>query len=241
MRKLTCTIPLNYQGMVELDTNFGGTSNWVKLAAGITGIIPANNDSVDQKQYIDGQGFGSSDVIGMQITLAVAGDRFLTDAAQNFIFDNQYEIGCGRKTQCRITEAEGKFKVCGCTIANIVPPSGESANKKAFTFEIHFNGRPTFSPATSAPALTSTVADGSVSGSTSFTATPKSGNTFGYLLTASAPTTPNLLAYVNVYAYTSGDPIAAAVGQILNMVELDINKRVAKYAKATLTSGEILA
>jgi len=240
MAQLTCSIPLNYQGMVELDSNFGGTENWVKLATGINNIAPANNDSIDQKTYMDGEGFGSTDVIGMQLTLAVAGDRVLTDDAQNFVFENQYELGCGRKTQCRVTDSEGNYKLGGCTICNIVPPGGDAPSKGAFTFEIHFNGKPELFTATSAPALSATVAAGTVSGTTSATLTLGDGVSFGYLLTASEATA-NALAYVNVNAYTSGNNVTAKEGQYLNLVELDANKRVVTFVSHLLTSAEILA
>jgi hypothetical protein len=240
MDNLNCNeIPLNYKGLFEIDTNYGGTPNWVKLAQGITDITPANNDVVDEKYYYDGQGHGSSDVVGMHKIYTVTGDRILSDEAQNFVFANEDEIGCSRKTQFRATSADGIRKSGPCTIANITPPGGAANSKGAFTFEIHMNGKPTVTPATTAPALTAVVAVGTASGTTKFTATPDAGNTLGYLLTASTPTAPNLYASVNVLAYTSGDNIPASVGQVLNMVELDSNGRVAKYLAETLEALDI--
>jgi hypothetical protein len=80
-----------------------------------------------------------------------------------------------------------------------------------------------------------------VTGSTSFTATPTpaSSNTLGYVLTARVPTTPNALSFVSVLAYTSGGNIPAAVGQSLNMFELDADGRVVKFATEVLASGDI--
>ena len=239
MAKLTCTMPLIYQGLIELDTNYGGTENWVPVQAGINNITVANNDSLDQKTYMDGEGFGTTDVIGMQLTLSLTGDRIIGDSAQDFVFDNQYELGCGRKTQCRVTDSEGNYKVGGCTLANITPPGGDAASKGTFSFEIHFNGKPELFTATSAPELSATFAAGSVSGSTAVTVSLTDGVSFGYLVTASEVENVNALAYVNVNAYTSGNDVAVTEGKYFNLVELDSNGRAVTFVSHLLTSLEI--
>jgi len=239
MTKLTCDLPLNFEGLLELDSNFGGTPNWVAVSVGITNIQPANNDVVDQKQYRNGLGHGSSDVTGMQNTYAVSADRVLTDAAQNFVLGLRNTIGCSRITQCKVTLSDGNLTTFGCTIANIAPPGGDSASKGAWSFEIHANGKPVVTPATTAPALSAVISAGSVVGSTSFAATAGEGNTLAYLLTAAVPTTPNAGAYVDILAYTTTNNIPAVIGNVLNMLELDANGRVVKYLSDTLEAADI--
>lgn len=236
---LGCAIPMNYESLLEIDTNYGGTPNWVPIAKGVKSITPALNESVDQTAYYDGQGFSESEVIGAQYTLAVTCDRVNGDVAQDYILGLQFELGCSRKTQARFTNFQGDVKSGLVTIANITPPGGEPAAKGEWSFELHFKAKPTLTLGTTAPDLSATVSAGSVSGTTSFAATADSGNSLGYLLTASTPTAPNAGAFVSVSAYTSGADIPAEEGQVINMFELDSNGRVVKYLAQTLGAADI--
>lgn len=232
-------ITLNYQGLFEIDTNYGGIANWVPLKKGISNITPANNDVVSQKSYMDGEGYGSSKVTGMQATLSVTGDRYLGDDAQDYIFDAQYELGDGRTTQCRVTDPNGVRKTGECTICNITPPGGDASTEQTFSFEIHFNGKPSLVPASVASDLAITVAAGTTKGTTTITASADVDNTLGYTLTVGEASTPNAYSYVSVTSFTSGDELAAAEGQYLNVYEIDENKRVIKFASQVLASGDI--
>jgi hypothetical protein len=91
---------------------------------------------------------------------------------------------------------------------------------------------------TDAPALTATVAQGSASGTTKFTATAGSVNTLEYTLTTAADP-----GYFNTIpggtAYTSGDDIAATAGKYLNMFEVNAAGRVVKFKSQVLAAGDI--
>jgi len=234
-----CTIPLNFESLLEIDTNYGGTPAWAAIKKGVKNVVPALNETLDQTQYYDGNGFAETTVTGAQFILSVTADRIKGDAAQDYILGKEFELGCSRATQARFTSFDGVVKSGVVTIANITPPGGDAVAKGEFSFELHFKAKPVKTPATSAPALTATVAAGSVTGSTSFTATAGVGNTLGYVLTAGVPTTPNALSFVSVLAYTSGGNIPAAEGQSLNMFELDANGRVVKFATEVLAALDI--
>ena len=236
-----CSIPLNYESLLEIDVNYGGTPSRKPIAAGVKSVVPNNNESVDQASYYDGQGFAESQVVGAQYIISVTLDRMKGDVAQDYILGLQNELGCARKSQAWYTNFQGDVKSGIVTIANIVPPGGDASSKGEWSFELHYKAKPVLALATSAPALTATVAAGSVSGSTSFTATPGVGNTLGYILTNGVPTAPNAGSFVQALAYTSGANIAAVAGQSLNMFELDANKRVVLFKTAVLSSGEIMA
>lgn len=92
---------------------------------------------------------------------------------------------------------------------------------------------------TAAPALSITVAVGSATGTTKFTATAGSGNTLAYKLTAAAVT-----GYLNTIptgttAYTSGDDISATAGQFLAAYEVDAAGRIVKYTSYELQAADI--
>lgn len=135
----------------QIDTDPGGTETLVPLKAGITNVEPANNEELDQTAYLDGDGYGTTDVIGAQTTLAFSGHRKYGDAAQDYIFGKQLDLGGGRRTKFEWTEPDGGTFKGDITIANISGPSGDAGAKGEISFEIHFNGKPTYTPAPTTP------------------------------------------------------------------------------------------
>lgn len=233
--------PLNFQTLYELDINPSGTASYVRLGDGLTTATPGNNETVDQKSYLDDDGGQSSEVTGFQYILAFSGDRIPGDDAQDFIFERIFVMGEDRHTNFRATGPDGTVISGDVTIANITPPGGDANAVQACGFELHFNGKPTLTPPSAAAALTATVAAGTATGTTKFTATAGSGNKLGYRLTAAA-LTPNGGSYVSIFTpYTSAADIPATVGQYLNMYELDAYNHVVKFLSEVLASGDIAA
>jgi hypothetical protein len=233
--------PLNYSTLIEIDTTpNGASSTYVPVAKGVSSIDIQNNDATDQTAYLDGEGYSSTDVIGAQMTISVTGHRIYGDAAQDYVNSIVTTLGCDRKSNARITFSDGLRYSGECTITGISGPGGDAAAKQDFSYELHLNGKPTKEAAVAASALTSTVAGGSVTGTTSFTATPDAGDTLAYKLGAASFGTQYSRAYVTGYTdYTSGGDIVAAEGQYLLMLELDSNKRVVKYAEELLEAADI--
>lgn len=128
---------------IEIDVTPNATTpKWEELRAGITDFSQNLNEKLDQPQYMDGNGWGSTEVTGGQFVISVSGDRIVGDKAQDFIFSKAFDVGCGRKTNGRITDPSGTSIEGIVTIANIALPSGSSGGKASFSFELHFNGKP---------------------------------------------------------------------------------------------------
>jgi hypothetical protein len=233
---------LNFQRLCLLDITPETTATYARLGKGIQSLSPASNENIDQTTYLDGDGFGESEVIGAQWIYTAAGHRYVGDDAQDFIFAKQFSLGEARKTNFKEYDSQGNLISGACTIANVTQGGGDAQAKNEIGFEIHMNGKPEYTPAAVAPLLTVTVAAGSAPGTTKFTATAGAGNSLAYRLAAAVPT-----VYANQYviedttAYTSGDNIAASVGQVLCMYELDAYGRVVKFASDTLASGDFPA
>jgi hypothetical protein len=97
---------------------------------------------------------------------------------------------------------------------------------------------------TVAPALTATVAKATGTGNTKFTATVTVGSTnvLAYSLTATAAAAKGYQNDIDTYdvnPYTSGVAIAAAIGQYLNMYEVDLQNRVVKFSQHLLVTADI--
>lgn len=132
----------------EIDTTpTGGTPTYVTLAAGLNNFEPDNNEEVKQDTYLDGNGFATSTVTGAQLIIKFAGHRKTGDVAQDYIFTNLLELGKSRETTLRWTLPDGAKFEGPCTIANIKGPSGDANSKGEIGFELHFNGKPTYTAA----------------------------------------------------------------------------------------------
>jgi hypothetical protein len=233
--------PLGYQTLYELDINPEGTASFVRLADGLVTASPSNNESIDQKSYLDDEGGQSSEVTGFQYIIAFSGDRIPGDAAQDWIFERLFSLGELRHTDLRITGADGSIITGDVTIANITPPGGDANATQACGFEMHFNGKPTITPPVAATALGGTYAAGSVTGTTKCTATPGASSALYYRLTA-AQLSRNGRQYVDIgplTAYTSGADIVATAGQYLNVFELDAFRHLVKFDSHLVAAGEV--
>jgi len=236
---MSATFELNHYDLFEIDiTPEGSSRTWKRLGKGISGFTPNLNENKDQTAYLDGNGWGSSEVIGKQLTFDATGHRVVGDDAQDYIASKYMALGDDLKTNFRAYDSRGVCKSGACTINNIVIGGGDAQGKKEFSFSIDINGQPTMTSASAAPALSATIAPGSVAGTTKFTATAGAGNTLAYKLSASTQG-----AYENGYpgmltAYTSGDNISASVGQYLGMYELNAYGRVVKFAVEALDAAD---
>ena len=137
----------NYEYTFEIDTTPEAVETLAELAVGIKNFDQAMNEVLQQVQYLSNEGFAITRVTGAQLTVAFSCDRIKDDVAQDYIFDNMLELGDSRETNFKITDPNGDVIEGECTFCNIKPPSGDSAALPECSFEIHFNGKPTFTPA----------------------------------------------------------------------------------------------
>lgn len=232
--------PLNFQTLVELDTNPSGTANYVRLGDGISTITPSNNETVDTKSYLDDDGGMTDTITGFKNGYTFSGDRIIGNAAQDFIFDKIFSVGASRKTRLRVTMPNGAVKTGTVNIGIDSDGGGDASATAAIGFSLNFDGKPTLTVPQTAAALTATVAAGTATGSTKFTATPGVGNTLAYKVAATL-TTPKSREYIaDFQPYTSAADIpGVAVGQVLHMYELDAYYHLVKFASETLESGDI--
>jgi hypothetical protein len=233
--------PLNFMDLYEIDlTPQGASRTWARLGEGLTSGVIANNDVIDQTSYLNGNGYGSSDVTGGQVTIAFSGHRVVGDTAQDYITSIRNEFGAGRKTNFRYRDAKGEGISGACTIANIEIGGGDANTKKDISFEIHLNGKPTEVPLANVDELSITVAEGTVAGTTKVTASAGEGNSLGYKL--SAIDSPQLYAnqFMGDYiGYTSESNITAIEGQYLTVYEIDANERLIKANSHLLVAGDL--
>ena len=139
---------LNSGFVFQIDTDPTGTPTLAPIAAGIEDFDQDNNEEVETNFYLDKGGFAQSDVVGAQFTISFSGHRDYDDAAQNYIFSLVDKLGTERHTTLEVTDPFGNIKDGACTVVNIKEPSGATNAKGEISFEIHYCGKPTITPAT---------------------------------------------------------------------------------------------
>lgn len=137
---------LNSQHRFDINTTPGGVATLARLGAGLTSFEPGNNEQTDQSNYLDGNGYGTTTVTGAQLVLTFSGHRLFGDAAQDWIYGKQFELGTARNTDFTWTLPSGGKITGPCTIVALDGPGGDANAKGAISFEVHFNGKPTYTP-----------------------------------------------------------------------------------------------
>lgn len=140
----TITPELNYETEAFINTSPGEESaTWASLAALTKNMAESLNEVLYQASYYKDKGWGSTEVVGAQLTLTLTGDCKPTDAAYEYITgeDVMYGLGEARKTHMKLTKGD-KYVIWPITLANITKGRGDSAATNALTVTIHGNGRP---------------------------------------------------------------------------------------------------
>ncbi|MED4447446.1 phage tail tube protein [Bacillus thuringiensis] len=140
---------LQSQHKFEINTKPDATTGqgvYSRVGAGLNNFDPQNNENVLQDTYLTDEGYSTSTVAGAQLIITFSGHRKFGDAAQDFIFSKQLDLGEARETDFRWTLPDGAMFEGPCTIANISGPSGDANAKGEISFEIHFNGKPKYTP-----------------------------------------------------------------------------------------------
>jgi hypothetical protein len=142
-----CDMLKNYGVNLEIDITPESSPTWVELGAGINNLAEALNEVINDYQFLNKNGFGQSEVTGMQPVWTLSGVRQLDDAAQNYIFSKKYELGCNRKTNVRINYLNGDGDTVNIiynnvTLANLQEFGGGSTDGAAISIEIKTSEKP---------------------------------------------------------------------------------------------------
>lgn len=137
---------MNYTNLYMINiTPWTATKTWARIGAGINSSDPDGNEEVKQEAYYDGDGLSASDVTGGQMIFKFDGHRKYGDPAQDFIASLLLDYS-GRKTDFRWIAPDGQILEGKVTIAKVKSHGGDPNAKSNFSFEIHFNGMPMYTP-----------------------------------------------------------------------------------------------
>lgn len=140
----TITPELNYETEAFLNiAEDKGTPQWASLAELMTNMSQSLNEVLHQATYYADKGWGSTEVIGAQLTLTLTGAVKPGDKACDYILSDKvmFELGNARKTHLKLQKGK-KVIILPITLANITPAYGDSGAVNALTVTIHGNGRP---------------------------------------------------------------------------------------------------
>lgn len=140
----TITPELNYETEAFLNiAEDKGTPQWASLAELMTNMSQSLNEVLHQATYYADKGWGSTEVIGAQLTLTLTGAVKPGDKACDYIMSDKvmFELGDARKSHLKLQKGK-KVIIWPITLANITPAYGDSGAVNALTVTIHGNGRP---------------------------------------------------------------------------------------------------
>lgn len=146
--KNTETPELNWETTVSINTTpeKEAAPTWASMGGLMKNMSQSLNEVLHQATYWEDKGFGSTEVIGAQMTLTVTGDVKADDAACAYILSDKvmYGLGAARKTHLKLQKGD-KVIIWPVTLANITPAYGDSGAVNSLTVTIHGNGRPAIS------------------------------------------------------------------------------------------------
>ncbi|MBE5922053.1 MAG: hypothetical protein E7269_04785 [Lachnospiraceae bacterium] len=141
------TPEINYETEAFINTTpTEETPTWASIAALTKNMAESLNEVIYQASYYADKGWGSSEVVGAQMTLTLTGDCKPSDTAYEYITSEKvmYEFGEARKTHMKLTRGT-KTIIWPITLVNITKGRGDSAATNALTVTIHGNGKPLLS------------------------------------------------------------------------------------------------
>ena len=145
-------LAINYNYALKINTSPKAEQpTWAVVSDGFDNIGKSLNEVLYQGSYLGDGGWGSTEVTGGQLTVTLSGVSKHGDAAQDFIFSDAVKNNWGdaRKTTFEISYPDGGKVNGNITLAKITEGGGASQGADAITVEIHFNGKPTYTPASS--------------------------------------------------------------------------------------------
>lgn len=149
--KNTETPELNWETTAHINTTpeNDAAPTWADMGNLMQNMSQSLNEVLHQATYWADKGWGSTEVIGAQMTLTVTGAVKPDDKACAYLLSDKvlYGLGNARKTHLKLQKGE-KVIIWPVTLANITPAYGDSGAVNALTVTIHGNGRPVISTAT---------------------------------------------------------------------------------------------
>lgn len=124
---------------------------YAALCAGIQGIVPSVNETVQTYHFMCGNGGADNEVTAIAPQYAVTGRRIIGDAAQDYIAGLRYALGDARKSSLKVeiynaSDVLVATIVAGCTITDVVDHGGNAEDNEQFSCTIRVNGIPTVTP-----------------------------------------------------------------------------------------------
>ena len=232
-----------WQWLLEIDiTPTAATRLYKQLMEGINNLGFALNEILFQTSWMSDGGWGRTKVTGGQLSLNLTGNRITGNEAQDYAFstDVLFAFGDKRETTMRITAPNGDQLIWPITLTNLTPGGGPANNGSAIAINIHSNGAPEITEASSVIGqLTVVSVAGTNSGDTAIYVNPAIGGGHSYKYkTGTALSIPAFEAVLTTgwTAWNGTANITATTGQDIVIAEVDGDNKAIKAGKATVTA-----
>jgi hypothetical protein len=209
-----------WESLFKLSTT-GRTAPSFSTIANLESLELAIDGTVQDWYAFDAEGFARNLVTAKKITFTGAAKITADDAGNEYLQSKMLAIGAEAQTKFELTFPSGATLTGDCNV-NVTGGLGAAEDVDAIEFEVHVDGKPTFSDGGTLTPLAFDCADGSVANATKITAvvpTLTGGNYYLYKLNADLPAAGEDLTGDYWAPYTLGADIPAVNGWDVTLVE----------------------
>ena len=234
-----------YGVKVELDTTpYGAERTYVALDQGFDNLDEALNDVTNEYFFLGDKGFGSSFTTGIHPTYSLSGTRVVGDPAQDYIFDNKFNLMAGRNTNLRISIPRADGSVVrftnDITLSNMKSFGGGTTDGASVSVDLIFNGAPLVETVSPSTELTIASVFGGKAGFTTLTVSPyypDAGCKFVYTYGNTAATVAIGDVLIDWNDFTNGNTYEIPDGKVVTVAMVSVATfKVVGFGSATVIS-----
>ena len=103
--------------------------------------------NVEEWNPMESEGWTRRMVTGKSLTITLSGKREIGDEGNDYVAENAWGTGADCDTRFEWEFPDGATLAFDCVLSVTNPGSGDSTDVAALEFEVHSDGKPTYTPA----------------------------------------------------------------------------------------------
>ena len=103
--------------------------------------------NVEEWNPMESEGWTRRMVTGKSLTITLSGKREIGDPGNDYVAENAWGTGSDCDTRFEWEFPDGAKLAFDCVLSVTNPGSGDSTDVAALEFEVHSDGKPTYTPA----------------------------------------------------------------------------------------------
>lgn len=224
-----------WEALFKLNTlGRAGTDSDLATIGGLESLELSIDGTVVDWHEIGGDGFAKNLVTAKKVMFSGSAKRVLGDAGNDYLFSLFLGVGTGCQSKFKLDFPEGDL-LSGNVNINVTSLLGAAADVAPIDFEVHCDGKPTYTDSSSLPELTFVCTDHATAGATQIASVSPAltgGNSYLYKPNAELPSVGDDLTGQAWAPYTLAAAMPAINGWTITLVEVSTGDIVVKGGQA---------